>query len=177
MKTPSKKTFTLIELMLVVTVLVILISISWVAGTKVIKAQIDRKMEAEVLTLSKSLEIYKIRYGDYPTATAPSSLNFGEKLSNAKPGAGWNGKREMYIDYRKSGFKVSNDNYDDSNATETIVLDPYNNPYLYYHDSDKNKIYVWSVGSDGKDDSSDDFFSTAGDGFFGDDITSKSLHE
>ena len=133
MKTSFKNHFTLIELMLVVTVLVILISISWVAGTKVIKAQIDRKMQAEVLSLSKVIELYKIRYGDYPTATAPSSLNFGEKLSGVKPGAGWNGKRTMYIDFRKSGFKVSNDNYDASNATATIVFDPYDNPYLYYY--------------------------------------------
>ena len=173
MRPLKKNQFTLIELMFVVAVLVILISISWVAGTKIIKEQINRKMQAEVFTLSKVIELYSIRYGSYPDSPAPAALNFGEKLSDVKPGAGWSGKRVMYIDFRKKGYKVSNNNYDDSNASATTVLDPYDNPYLYYFDSAKNKFYVWSVGADGKDDSSDDFFGS-GDGNFGDDITSKS---
>ena len=105
MKSYKKSCFTLIELMFVITVLVILISISWINGTKVIDKQIDRKMKAEIATLVKVIELYKIRYGAYPPNDTPGvaqALNFAEKLSSSKPGSGWIGKREMYINFKKT---------------------------------------------------------------------------
>lgn len=177
MKNSKKHPFSLIELMFVITVLVILISISWVGGRKVFQEQVKRQTQSEIVTLDKVIEVYKIRYGSYPahdTSTTPPTLNFGEKLSDTKPGSGLLTKRVMYIDYRKQGFKVSNSDYDDPNATAATVLDPRELPYLYYHDSANNRYFIWSVGADGIDDSSDDYIG-AGDGFFGDDISNVKL--
>ena len=174
----KRNKITLIELMFVVGVLVILISISWTVGTKVIRAQTDQKTRAEIKMLVEAVELYKIRYGSYPandTSESPHPLSFAETLSNTRADGSWSGKRPMYIDYKKADLKVSNDNYDASSATSTRALDPYGNTYLYYHDSVNDRFYIWSVGRDEADSSSDDFRGLSGDNDFGDDITSENL--
>ncbi len=178
MKKSTSRHFTLIELLFVITILVILISISWVAAKHVFDKQRIRKTQGEIKLLVTAVENYKIRYGSYPandTSETPHPLSFGEKLSDVVPGSGWNGKRPMYINFKRKDIKVSNDLYDDSNATKTKVLDPLENTYLYYHDTATDRYYIWSIGKDGIDSSSDDFKKIGADGKFGDDITSENL--
>lgn len=178
MKKSTSRQFTLIELLFVITILVILISISWVAARKIFQTQLKRETQAEIKMLVAAVENYKIRYGSYPandTSETPHPLSFGEKLSDTPPTLGYSGFRPMYIDFKKHGFKVSNPNYDIGNATKTKVFDPKENVYLYYLDSANDRFYIWSVGHDGVDSSSDDFKNIGADGDFGDDITSENL--
>ena len=179
MKHAKRNRFTLLEILFVVTILVILIGLSWVDGSKAVKKQVDRKTKAEITALVTAVENYYIRYGTYPpndTSTTPHPFSFAETLSDAQPGLGFEGKREMYIDFKKNGINITNENYADSDATATTVLDPFEIPYYYFHDEVNNKFYIWSVGADGVDSSSDDFHGLGGDGDFGDDITSENLH-
>ena len=177
MKKVHCKKFTLIELMFVIGILVILISLSWVAGRHIFQVQVNYKTKGEIALLAAAVDHYKIRYGDFPatdTSESPHPFSFGEQLSDIRPYSGYTGKRKMYLDYKKKRIKVSNENYDDANANKTKVLDTFENNYLYYNDSANNRFFIWSIGEDGIDSSSDDFYGT-GDGDFGDDITTENF--
>ena len=65
MKRRNSKYFTLIELMFVIAILVVLIAISWVAGTKVLRGQTEAKTKAEITLLMSAIEQYKVRFGHY----------------------------------------------------------------------------------------------------------------
>ena len=151
MKRYNKLKFTLIELMFVVAILVILIGISWVAGTKVLRGQAESKTKAEIKMLVSAMHQYKDRFGSFPDVKG--TLNFGEYLSKVQPNTtGWtSGKpRPMFIDYTKNNINVSNTAYDDPNATETIILDPYELEYVYIFDSTEDDTFlIYSAGLDG----------------------------
>lgn len=179
MKRYNRRNFTLVELMFVVAILVILIGISWVAGTKVLRSQAKSKTKAEITMLVAAVKQYKDRFGAYPpndTSENPYPLSFGQYLSKVKPDGSWTGKRPMFIDFKKHNINVGNDDYDATSASTTKVYDPYENTYLYYYNSTDDTFAIWSVGLDGDDDSFDDY-SGSGDSSYGDDVRSDNLNE
>ena len=135
MKRRNSKYFTLIELMFVIAILVVLIAISWVAGTKVLRGQTEAKTKAEITLLMSAIEQYKVRFGHYFQQSSNTSLNFAEYLSKVLPTqSGWTGsKRPMFIDFKSSDILTDpTDGYDDaSGAASTTVNDPYENAYIY----------------------------------------------
>lgn len=182
MKRRNPKYFTMIELMFVIAILVILVGISWVAGTKVLRGQTEAKTKAEITLLINAIEQYNTRWGVYPheisNATGYSgNLDFGEYLSKVLPGSGWSGsKRPMYIDYDSADMLVSNSNYADPSATSTNVQDPYENVYKYVLTIDattgEKSFKVYSFGLNG-DDNSGQFTKDPSDNL--DDISSDNL--
>ena len=159
MKRYNRRNFTLVELMFVVAILVILIGISWVAGTKVLRSQAKSKTKAEIKMLVSAVEQYKERYGVYPPdgGDYDGTLNFAEYLSKVQPGSGWVGKRPMFIDFTKHNINVDPDTgYDDASAVSTKVLDPYEQDYLYKYDSTTNTYIIYSVGLDSDPNTDDD---------------------
>lgn len=160
MKRYNKRKFTLIELMFVVAILVILIGISWVAGTKVLRSQAKSKTKAEIKMIVSAIQQYKDRFGAMPEDSGTAAdLDFAEYLSSVQPGAGWTGKRPMFIDYKKNNIAVDNDNYDHTDAGTagpTKLFDPYENAYQYQYIDTGAKagtFKVWSIGLDGTNDS------------------------
>lgn len=167
MKRRNPKYFTMIELMFVIAILVILVGISWVAGTKVLRGQTEAKTKAEITLLINAIEQYKTRWGGYPNSFSQGnnssttySIDFGEYLSKVLPGSGWSGsKRPMYIDYDSVDILVSNSNYADPSANSTTVQDPYENAYQYVLTIDAQgaqSIVISSAGLDGDHGTTDD---------------------
>ena len=160
MKNARKKYFTLVEIMITIGILVVLMSISWVAGGKVLKSTKIKQMKAEISMLVTAVEQYKTRWGAYPfTSTGGVSsgesaltFDFGEKLSSVAVGAGYTTDRPMYIDFLKQNIYVDNEEFADTDATATEVEDPYENPYQYKYDDTTNEFIIYSVGLDGGDD-------------------------
>jgi type II secretory pathway pseudopilin PulG len=133
-----KKYFTLIELMFVIAILVILIGISWVAGTKVLRKQTQQKTKAEITLLVSAVKQYKERWGSYPGTSTASALDFADYLSKVSPSAGWVGERPMFIDFKKS------DMIEDGGT----VSDPYENEYMFQLSTDENSFIIYSKGLD-----------------------------
>lgn len=173
MKRYNRRNFTLVELMFVVAILVILIGISWVAGTKVLRSQAKSKTKAEITMLVAAVKQYKDRYGNYPELSGNTvAFNFGQCLSKVLPDGSWldndgnPGKRPMFIDFTKHNINIDNTDYAASSAGATIVSDPYENAYQWKYDTTNDTFKIWSVGLDGDDD----------DGA-GDDVSSDNLNE
>lgn len=154
------------ELLFVIGILVILVGISWVAGTKVLRSQTKAKTKAEIILLVGAIEQYKTRWGGYPHSWAGNTydgeLDFGEYLSKVLPDGNWkdasnnNIDRPMLIDYDKEDILVDNSDYADNNASETNVQDPYENTYWYVLENNPVKIRVYSAGLDGEYNAPDD---------------------
>lgn len=139
-----KYKFTLIELMFVVTILVILISIGFVAGTKTLRKQAYMKTKAEIKMIESACRQYKDRYGNFPDITGSEvEVDFLNHLAKIPDIASFTGDRKMFIDCKKHAI----------NTEGNKILDPYEQVYMYQYA--KNKILIWSVGLDGiksKDD-------------------------
>ena len=156
MKRRNKKYFTLIELLFVVAVLVIIISISWVAGTNVIRKQTVSKTKAEILMLTNAIKQYNTRWGYFPsTIGTGTTLNFANYLSNVLPNSGWTGKRPMYVDFGAADIMISDVNLDDEDNTGPVtVSDPYEQPYIYKVNPSTQSFIIYSLGLDAADNSS-----------------------
>ena len=61
-----KRTFTLIEIMFVVTILIILIGIGLTAGSRVMRASANTQINAELKMIQAAINIYKSDKGVYP---------------------------------------------------------------------------------------------------------------
>ncbi|NQZ57216.1 MAG: type II secretion system protein GspG, partial [Lentisphaeraceae bacterium] len=57
-----------------------------------------------------------------------------------------------YIDFLKQNIYVNNENYADTDATDTEVEDPYENSYRYKYDDTTDEFIIYSVDLDGDDD-------------------------
>lgn len=71
---PARKGFTLIELMIVITVIAILVTIAIVSFTRVQQQARDTKRKAEIRTISQALHAYNADHGQYPVAATCTLL-------------------------------------------------------------------------------------------------------
>lgn len=130
----KRKKFTLIELMFSVGILVILLSISWIAGNKALKSQAKKKIGAEIVAIESAINQYKDRFGSLPF-TSDCVVDFGQYLSPVLPNGKYkdeNNKplnRPMFLDFKAMDLSVDNPKYSESSATKTTLLDPYDQPY------------------------------------------------
>ena len=147
MKKFNKKRFTMVEMMMIVGILCILISISWVAGTTIIRKSALAQTKAELKMLHNACEMYKARYGLYPVLE-DSEVNFAQHLSKVPSGStGYSAdRRPMFIDFRAARINISNNEYDAITASETIVSDPYDQAYEYIYNSTDNTFFIYSEG-------------------------------
>ena len=139
----KRKYFTLVEIMITIGILIILMSISWVAGNKVLKSVKTKQMRVDISMLVTAVEQYKDRWGDYPfTHGRTRPFNFANKLSSVSVyDKKYKGARPMFIDYTKQNMKVENN----------TIQDPYKIPYRYHYDNSTQTYTIYSVGFDGKD--------------------------
>lgn len=156
MKRRNLKYFTLMELLFVIGILVILVGISWVAGTKVLRSQTKNKTKAEIMLLSGAIEQYRQRFGHYPPQAGNTTLNFGEYLSKVLPNGQWtdasgsSADRPMLVDFDKEDIIVDNSSYAAHDADTTIVMDPYENEYMYLLSNNSTSFLIYSKGLDGE---------------------------
>jgi len=130
--------------MFVVAILVILIGIGFVAGTKTLRKQAEIKTKAEIKMLVSACHQYKDRYGAFPDITGNIiEFNFCEHLSKIPVTPGFSGDRRFFIDFKAHNINLEN----------WIAQDPYEQPYKYQYKD--NIIKVWSIGLDSVDDGDD----------------------
>ncbi len=153
MKSYNRRNFTLLELMFVVAVLVILIGISWVAGSTVLDNQTKNKTKAEIALIMSAVRQYNERFpGSYPWGSESTNrktanadgwameyLDWGHRLSpvRSEEAGNYNGTRPMFIDFTKN-------NIDYRSSGE--IFDPYGKKYHYYYDASTKLYSVWSAG-------------------------------
>ena len=143
----KKRHFTLMELLFTVSILIILIGISWVSSTKVLRAQTAVKRNAEIVIIKAAIEQHKLRFGNYPEQ-GPAQTVDGEQvryLHFALELSDW----VMEFDYNGDGSINAADYRHESrvlNINELVIsqdkyiLDPYEEKYQYYLDNNKFEV-------------------------------------
>ncbi len=149
----TKLGFTLIEILVVITIIAVLAGLS-VAGFAFFKQQqAESQAKLQLIYLEDGLQLYYEDYGTYPEGNVTQLYLelFGEvdasgnlprditpyvadlQIGSMKP--------EWVINVRGKGF---------------IIVDPWKNPYQYNFNSEEMEDYeLYSLGKDGKDSSDD----------------------
>ncbi|WDE98376.1 prepilin-type N-terminal cleavage/methylation domain-containing protein [Lentisphaera profundi] len=151
-----KKSFTLIEMMMVLGIIAILFGIGTAVFTIATGKSEIAKAKSDVAQLTAAVEMYYDRWGQYPDSKDGGTdineeFHFGEWLSKVAPIAtlnnGWTGKRPMFIKFKEQGFEVSDEDYDAETVTTGVVVsDPWGTPYGYSIDA-TGAFIVYSVGT------------------------------
>lgn len=123
--------FTLIELMLVVTVIAILAGLTLAAMSGINQRAARDRAKGEIAAIVNAIESYKIQTGAYPT-------NMGTNI--------------VYTNI--SGY-LSSAKFDTNNG---LILDPYGKEYGYRLPGTSNRASfdVYSMGADGKSSTTND---------------------
>jgi general secretion pathway protein G len=148
--------FTLIELMVVISVILVLAGII-VGGAKYAQTKAARsRAQAEIATMETALEHYKSDNGVYPLSTAMrlnAQANSGSLYAAL---AGGPGNPKTYFTFKADQIRAIS-------ATETNIIDPFGSAYNYYctqpvnADQTNNTSFdLWSYGPDGQNDTADD---------------------
>lgn len=158
MKTKSPrhfdKGFTLIEMLVTVTIIVILAGLSLGGFNFVTTKQANEKAKIQISLLSNALEEYKLDNGEYPASTGGTNALFTALYYN---GAQTPPVADSKI-YLADLDPVNNGQgwMEGSGATATIV-DPWGEPYIYRNPPTVNPDFdLVSKGKDGELDTSDD---------------------
>lgn len=127
--------FTLVELMMVVAVIGVIAGIVLAAAGGVQKKAARDQARAEIKMFGVALERYRANTGEYPQSTNPARNILFASLTN---------------------FMNFNSNNLSGSGTNTLVLDPYGNPYWYRSPARVNttmardSFEIWSVGANGR---------------------------
>ena len=124
----KKLSFTLIELMFVISVLIILIGIGLSAGTKVLRAQVAAQRKAEVVVIRAAIESFKLRYGHLPDE-ATGDIDWAYKLSDYEWDHDYNNDGNINGDDYKHKMRIMN--LVELNHDYYSILDPYEEKYQY----------------------------------------------
>ncbi len=122
-----KKAFSIVELMVVVIILGLLAS---VVVPNLIGKSDDAKKQLVIVQmkqLEEALKLFRLDMGRYPTTQE------GLKILIKRP------EGDEYRNYSSSGYLGSN----------SVPLDPWNNPYIYVGEG--NKVELISLGADAKE--------------------------
>ena len=173
-KSANKRAFTLIEMIVVMTIVILLAvlvvgSMGYVQGK-----QAREKAKAQIALLSKAIEEYRMEMGDYPGPDNTAADGDVSKLlyqalfkdgydytNPADPPATWDKARRIYLpelDPRdnKQGW-VKKLASDATVPADLEILDPWGNPYRYRRGTNaRNPDFdLWSIGKDGKTQTGD----------------------
>ncbi|MFH1269178.1 MAG: type II secretion system major pseudopilin GspG [Planctomycetota bacterium] len=128
--------FTLIEVLLVLTILVIIASLAVVAYGPIQRSAYIKAADTQIKAFKTPLQAYRLDIGDFPSTSqgleallaAPSDLANQDK---------WFGP---YLDSR------------------VVPKDPWDNVYQYEYPSKNQELWpdIWSFGPDGQDGTDDD---------------------
>jgi general secretion pathway protein G len=141
-KSTSTHGFTLMELLVVITIIAILAGLVLQTAGYVQKKAARSRAEAEIAALSAALESYKADMGDYPAGTnsAPDTSNAFVRAALA-PSTG-----KVYFEFSKG--MGTNTNMSETNQS---ILDPFGEGYGYQYPGDAtrsgtNFYDLWSRG-------------------------------
>ena len=154
--------FTLVELLMVITAILILAGITFGVSRGVQNAQARAKAKAELATISQAIEQFKSRYGDYPwhQGGGGSSTDNNKMLLYALTGrmvladpTPTNNTTEIaaivitdqaQIDKNPKFLDDSKFSTTQIDQLSTNLLDPWGNPYIYWYKWD-NSPDAWDV--------------------------------
>jgi type II secretory pathway pseudopilin PulG len=161
----KKSSFTLIEIMFTVGILVILIGGVYIAASKALIASNETKMSAEVKMLAGAVKKYQGRWG---TASMPfpkadmynGPVDFVELLSDVDVNnTEWGNTRPrpMTIDVKLTNMNISDPDYALVGKSGITASDPYDQAYILRVNG--NTFSIRSAGRDGLIDTADDVVS------------------
>ena len=154
--------FTLVELLMVITAILILAGITFGVSRGVQNAQARAKAKAELATISQAIEQFKSRYGDYPwhQGGGGSSTDNNKMLLYALTGrmvladpTPTNNTTEIaaivitdqaQIDKNPKFLDDSKFSTTQIDQLSTNLLDPWGNPYIYWYKWD-DRPEAWDV--------------------------------
>jgi len=127
MKRHLPKGFTLVELLIVITVIAILAALVLNTAGYVQEKGARSRAESEIAAISAALESYKADNGDYPTGTNTANTSSGNNnflYTNLCPPSG-----KVYFEFSKGM----------TNGTPTSIVDPFGNAYGYQYPGNPNR--------------------------------------
>lgn len=142
----ERRGFTLIEMLVTITIIVILAGLS-LGGFKFVTAkQAKAQAEIQIKLISKALEEYKLDNGEYPPSSSGNGTLYTKLYYEGSQDA-TSGKiylAELDPDHNKQGWTQGSD------ASVTII-DPWGKPYIYRAPGTINPDFdLISLGPDGK---------------------------
>lgn len=149
------KGFTLVEMLVVITIIVILAGLSMGGFSIVTQKKANSQAKIQIALLSKALEEYKLDNGEYPAGSAGSNDLYKALYYN---GASVTPPEKIYVsqldpDNNKQGWTEGTE----ANAK---IVDPWGKEYIYRrgdHDNAKNPDFdLLSKGKDGIEGNADD---------------------
>jgi prepilin-type N-terminal cleavage/methylation domain-containing protein len=163
----NNKGFTLVELLVVITIIAILAGLAFPAITGALEAAKKAEATAMCTQLKTAFTSYLNEYGAWPSGwTGDQELNTGEATTiNILVGEDNtnNPRQTVYMEF-------ATDTYVDPNREDPSlgINDPWNNPYYITVDADydnrvespdnkniRTSVIVWSNGKDGEFDAKD----------------------
>lgn len=129
--------FTLVEVLVTLSVIVILVSIFFGIQRGVYSAQSQAKARAEMAIIASALETFKSRYGDYPWTEGINQETFlfnilSGQLYLGRPPDDPDGPIGMYAANRRPLTDVGALTTQPA-GTPTRIVDPWGNPYQYFY--------------------------------------------
>lgn len=170
MKSIRRSGFTLIEMLVVISIIALLAGLVVGSASYVRDKQMREKAKAQVALLSKALEEYNMDMGEYPGLAddTPEEGDVSEELyqalfkdgydftSPATPPDNWEKARKIYVPLldprdNKQGW-VEKVAAGAAVPPDLKILDPWGKPYRYRKGANaQNPDYdLWSLGKDGK---------------------------
>jgi prepilin-type N-terminal cleavage/methylation domain-containing protein len=166
---PGKAAFTLIELMVVITIIVILAGLVVGGMEYANQRQASEKTKVQIALLSKGIEEYKLDMGAYPGTAdnTPIAGDVSEQLYQAlfkdgydytnpnTPPASWTKATKIYLNdldprNNKQGWVTTTTNA--APRANLKIIDPWGNNYRYRKGTNAQNpdFDLWSMGKDGK---------------------------
>ena len=166
---PGKAAFTLIELMVVITIIVILAGLVVGGMEYANQRQASEKTKVQIALLSKGIEEYKLDMGAYPGTAdnTPIAGDVSEQLYQAlfkdgydytnpnTPPASWTKATKIYLNdldprNNKQGWVTTTTNA--APGANLKIIDPWGNNYRYRKGTNAQNpdFDLWSSGKDGK---------------------------
>jgi prepilin-type N-terminal cleavage/methylation domain-containing protein len=159
-----RSTFTLIEMLVVICILLILMGLGAAGVNKVLQNNAKKQTVLGVRAVVAACEQYKNRWGSLPysaaalTASANATeanrwvaVDFGSILHDGGGAAGGSAKNKLFIDYGALEL---------DNSTATAIKDYWGNNLWYKYTAAGDYIEVRSIGPDATRGNTDDILSS-----------------